>query len=246
MTKRTRRTHGAGFNANSALATIEGEKTLPEWPSCLTHTRPRLLLERRCRSFWLWPRCQPERAVDQSEAAACKDQGTVAHAQQGRPAELKAMIDRGNVLPLLRQAERLSRSGVCCLPRRGWQSCAGSTRCIWSSHRCRTERKRTTSSHHTHGPAPAGFKLVFVACPHPRQAAPPQTSSATVTINSTFRHCASSASAASRAALSVPVRSRLPPWSARKGRRLIIEVSGGGIGRLGALMRPMPRARAPA
>src|SRR3984957_16899853 len=80
-----------------------------------------------CQCFRGWQRRRrTSTAHDRREVASCKDRGADVgerffrgSAQQSRPAERKAMIDRAHDLPITRQAEALnvSRSSVYYLPR---------------------------------------------------------------------------------------------------------------------------------
>src|SRR5215212_3714902 len=127
MTKRTRRTHAAAFKAKVALAAIKGETTLAELtqqydvhPSQITAWKGQLV-EAAAGLFRLWRGGIRPTAGDRCEDAARQDRGAdpgerffVRCAQQSRPAERKAMIDRSHELPLSRQAMllQLSRSSL--------------------------------------------------------------------------------------------------------------------------------------
>ena len=132
MTKRTRRTHAPGFKAKVALAAIKGEKTLAELaqqydvhPNQITAWKAHVV-EAASGLFGSGGSASAPAAGHRRKDAARQDRGAdagerffVRCAQQGRPAERKAMIDRSHDLPLSRQADllRLSRSSLYYEPR---------------------------------------------------------------------------------------------------------------------------------
>ena len=132
MSKRPRRNHSPAFKAKMALAAVRGEKTLAELaqqfdvhPNQITTWKAQLL-EGGCRGvrFRDTAGCGPggggrQDAPRQDRRADAQQRFFVRRAQQSRPAERKAMIDREHALPVTRQAGLLgiSRSSVYYLPR---------------------------------------------------------------------------------------------------------------------------------
>ncbi|WP_432806825.1 IS3 family transposase [Methylocystis echinoides] len=131
MTKRSRRTHSPAFKAKVALAAIKGEKTLAELaqqfdvhPNQITTWKSQLL-EGAAGVFGQEKAESKEAAVDLKALhakigeLALENGFFVRRAQQGRPAERKAMIDRSHDLPIARQAKALgvARSSVYYRPR---------------------------------------------------------------------------------------------------------------------------------
>jgi putative transposase len=126
MTKRTRWNHAPAFKAKVALVAVKGEKTLAELaqqfdvhPNQITDWKARLL-EGAAGLFGSdlsRPDAPPTADLTVLHAKIGADTGEGffgRSAQQGRPAERKAMIDREHDLPLVRQAEllKLSRSSL--------------------------------------------------------------------------------------------------------------------------------------
>ncbi|MBW4093736.1 MAG: IS3 family transposase [Proteobacteria bacterium] len=132
MTRRARRTHSPAFKAQVALAALKGEKTLAELaqhydvhPNQITTWKAQLA-EGAAEVFGAGSAGSPAApAVDLKVLHAKVGELTLENdflfrcAQQSRPAERKAMIDRGHALPLARQAEllMLSRSSLYYAPR---------------------------------------------------------------------------------------------------------------------------------
>nr|WP_281805773.1 IS3 family transposase [Methylocystis echinoides] len=131
MTKRSRRTHSPAFKAKVALAAIKGEKTLAELaqqfdvhPNQITTWKSQLL-EGAAGVFGQEKAESKEAAVDLKALhakigeLALENDFLFRRAQQGRPAERKAMIDRSHDLPIARQAKALgvARSSVYYRPR---------------------------------------------------------------------------------------------------------------------------------
>ncbi|WP_371824194.1 IS3 family transposase [Methylosinus sp. KRF6] len=131
MTKKSRRTHSPAFKAKVALAAIKGEKTLGELaqqfdvhPNQITTWKGQLL-EGAAGVFGQEKPEAKEAAVDLKALHAKIGELTltngffVRRAQQGRPAERKAMIDGAHELPIVRQAKALgvARSSVYYKPR---------------------------------------------------------------------------------------------------------------------------------
>ncbi|MBM3564456.1 MAG: IS3 family transposase [Alphaproteobacteria bacterium] len=131
MTKRSRRTHSPAFKAKVALAAFKGEKTLVELaqqfdvhPNQITTWKSQLL-EGAAGVFGQEKTETKEAAVDLKALHAKIGELTLANdflggrAQQGRPAERKAMIDRSHAFPIAGQAKMLgvARSTVYCKPR---------------------------------------------------------------------------------------------------------------------------------
>ncbi|HME24442.1 MAG TPA: IS3 family transposase [Acetobacteraceae bacterium] len=132
MTRRARRTHAPAFKAKVALTAIKGEKTLADLaqqydvhPNQITAWKAQLL---DGAAGLFGPGVAATDAapgVDLRVLHAKIGELTLENdflgrcAQQGRPAERKAMIDRDHELPLARQAEllRLSRSNLYYEPR---------------------------------------------------------------------------------------------------------------------------------
>ena len=131
MSRRPRRNHTPAFKAKVALAAVKGEKTLAELaqqfdvhPNQITTWKAQLL-EGAAGVFGSEPSrvgCAGRRRED----AACQDRRADAHqrffvrrAQQSRPAERKAMIDREHDLPISQAGKALgiSRGSVYYLPR---------------------------------------------------------------------------------------------------------------------------------
>ncbi|WP_371824415.1 IS3 family transposase [Methylocystis sp. MJC1] len=131
MTKRSRRTHSPAFKAKVALAAIKGEKTLAELaqqfdvhPNQITTWKSQLL-EGAAGVFGQEKAEPKEAAVDLKSLHAKIGELTLANgffrgrAQQSRPAERKAMIDRSHAFPIKGQAKMLglARSTVYYKPR---------------------------------------------------------------------------------------------------------------------------------
>ncbi|UIF88681.1 IS3 family transposase (plasmid) [Cupriavidus necator] len=117
MTKRSRRTHSAGLKAKVALAALKGEKTLAELaqqydvhPSQITAWKQQLV-EHAAGLFGGGKESGGEPPVDlkvlhaKIGQLALENGFFVRRAQQGRPAERKAMIDREHALPVSRQVK---------------------------------------------------------------------------------------------------------------------------------------------
>ena len=130
MTRRARRTHDPAFKAKVALAAIKGEKTLAELaqqydvhPNQITAWKAQVL--EGAAGLFGGGAAEAAPAVDVKMLHAKIGELTLENdflvrcAQQSRPAERKAMIDRGHDLPLARQAELLglSRSSLYYEPR---------------------------------------------------------------------------------------------------------------------------------
>ncbi|MGH7087836.1 MAG: IS3 family transposase [Stellaceae bacterium] len=131
MTKRNRRTHSPAFKAKVALAALKGEKTLAELaqqfdvhPNQITNWKNQLL-EGAAGVFGQDRAGLAEAPVDLKALhakigeLALENGFFVRRAQQGRPTERKAMIDRDHDLPVVRQAKvlKLARSTVYYKPR---------------------------------------------------------------------------------------------------------------------------------
>ncbi|MHB0791235.1 IS3 family transposase [Bradyrhizobium sp. 5.13L] len=132
MSKRTRRHHAPAFKAKVALAAIKGEMTLAQLaehfdvhPNQITQWKSQL---QEAASGVFGPgggNRTSEPAVDVKALHAKIGDLTLENgffrrrAQQSRPAERKAMIDREHDLPITRQAEvlKISRGSVYYLPR---------------------------------------------------------------------------------------------------------------------------------
>ncbi|UIF89112.1 IS3 family transposase (plasmid) [Cupriavidus necator] len=117
MTKRSRRTHSAGLKAKVALAALKGEKTLAELvqqydvhPSQITAWKQQLV-EHAADLFGGGKESGGEPPVDlkvlhaKIGQLALENDFLFRRAQQGRPAERKAMIDREHALPVSRQVK---------------------------------------------------------------------------------------------------------------------------------------------
>ena len=146
MARRTRRPHAPAFKAKVALAAIKGEKTLAElaqhydvhpnqitaWKGHWVDAAAGLFGSgsapiRRCTSRGF------EDAPRQDRGADAGERFFVRCAQQGRPAERKAMIDRNHDLPLVRQSELLRLSRNTLLLRA--PACSGSRACDHATDR---------------------------------------------------------------------------------------------------------------
>ena len=132
MTRRARRTHAPAFKAKVALAAIKGDKTLAELaqqydvhPNQITAWKTQLmegvagLFGSGGVGIEAVTGGGREGFARQDRRADAGDRFFGRCAQQSRPAERKAMIDRSHDLPLVRQAEllRLSRSTLYYEPR---------------------------------------------------------------------------------------------------------------------------------
>ncbi|UIF89353.1 IS3 family transposase (plasmid) [Cupriavidus necator] len=115
MTKRSRRTHSAGLKAKVALSALKGDKTLAELaqqyevhPSQITAWKQQLV-EHAADLFGGGKENAGEPPVDlkvlhaKIGQLALENDFLFRRAQQGRPAERKAMIDREHALPVSRQ-----------------------------------------------------------------------------------------------------------------------------------------------
>ena len=110
MTKRSRRTHSPAFKAKVALAAIKGEKTLAELaqqfdvhPNQITTWKSQLL--EGAAGVFGQEKAEAKAAAVDLKVASRQDRRADAgerffrgRAQQGRPAERKAMIDRDHDL----------------------------------------------------------------------------------------------------------------------------------------------------
>src|SRR3954465_14031073 len=130
MSRRPRRNHTPAFKAKVALAAVRGEKTLAELaqqfdvhPNQITAWKAQLL-EGGCRGvrFGAEIGCAGRRRED----VACQDRRAdadqrffIRRAQQSRPAERTALIDRTHDLSIAKQAKApgISRGRVYDLPR---------------------------------------------------------------------------------------------------------------------------------
>ena len=118
MSRRPRRNHTPAFKAKVALAAIKGEKTLAELAQLFdVHPNQITAMEgaasgRGCRGVRVRRQYCASHADGGREVVACQDRRADAGerffgrcAQQSRPAERKAMIDRKHDLPITRQAK---------------------------------------------------------------------------------------------------------------------------------------------